>query len=642
MTLARRVVLVNLPFASPATPSIGLGLLATSLQRAGHKVAVLDLQLDFERLIGARAYRAIEETASIGPFAGEWLFSLDLFPGRNPARYLQDILMGGLSDQPGRVDGEVVSHVQNTVALIAPFLSDAAALVRRLHPEVVGLTSLFQQHCACLALAKRLRLAEPTLPILLGGPNCDDETGRETQRSFPFLSAVVMGEAETIIVELVERLCERRTIDDLPGVVTPSSRTARELRVATLDDSPPPNYDDYFASLAAVGRSTHDVLLPFETSRGCWWGAKSHCVFCGINPTAMASRYKSPARALAEIRDLARRYPSSRMLAVDNILPHAYLKTVLPELAKHPIDRSLFYEVKSNLRDTDVRVLRAAGVTAVQPGIESLDSEILTLMRKGVSGPQNVLMLRSCELHGVAVYWNLLYGFPEEPAAAYRRLVEQMPSLYHLAPPGAANRIVLNRFSPHFNAPDRFHLENIRPYPAYRYIYPFDPERVRRLAYYFCYDVAKTARTPLDEGRLRAGVAAWRDRFERAFLFWAEDDDGVVVLDGRGEPARTIRLDETSAALLRGGDTLWTSRSREALSAPAADIASALARLAQEGLIFREADTLVSLALPLADYAVNSGDEQATQRRTKLHRAQGLLRAASVLPGVDGDDSGPP
>ena len=49
--------------------------------------------------------------------------------------------------------------------------------------------------------------------------------------------------------------------------------------------------------------------------------------------------------------------PSNGLLYyVDNILPHSYLKTVLPRL-KPPADATIFYEVKSNMDEADVRLL---------------------------------------------------------------------------------------------------------------------------------------------------------------------------------------------------------------------------------------------------------------------------------------------
>jgi radical SAM superfamily enzyme YgiQ (UPF0313 family) len=38
-----------------------------------------------------------------------------------------------------------------------------------------------------------------------------------------------------------------------------------------------------------------------ETARGCWWGAKHHCTFCGLNQNDMAFRAKSPQCAMDEL-----------------------------------------------------------------------------------------------------------------------------------------------------------------------------------------------------------------------------------------------------------------------------------------------------------------------------------------------------
>jgi radical SAM superfamily enzyme YgiQ (UPF0313 family) len=44
------------------------------------------------------------------------------------------------------------------------------------------------------------------------------------------------------------------------------------------------------------------VELLFEASRGCWWGAKHHCTFCGLNGLSMTFRSKSADRAYSEIK----------------------------------------------------------------------------------------------------------------------------------------------------------------------------------------------------------------------------------------------------------------------------------------------------------------------------------------------------
>src|SRR5205823_2252091 len=115
-------------------------------------------------------------------------------------------------------------------------------------------------------------------------------------------------------------------------------------------------------------------------------------------------------------------------------------------------------------------------IRQIQPGIESLSTPILRLMRKGVTGLQNIRLLKWCAELGIRVDWNLLSGFPDEPAAEYARMAELMPSLVHLEAP-RFTPIQIQRFSPYFDRPEEFGLELTGPMPYYRYLYDV-PERL--------------------------------------------------------------------------------------------------------------------------------------------------------------------
>ena len=94
-----------------------------------------------------------------------------------------------------------------------------------------------------------------------------------------------------------------------------------------------PVYDEYFDSLVRcdlVAKIKPSLALPIEASRGCWWGMKSHCTFCGLNGISMRFRSKSAERAENELLTLAKRYKVTKFVAVDNILDLSYFKTLLP------------------------------------------------------------------------------------------------------------------------------------------------------------------------------------------------------------------------------------------------------------------------------------------------------------------------
>ena len=80
-----------------------------------------------------------------------------------------------------------------------------------------------------------------------------------------------------------------------------------------MDALPYPDFDDYFARHAASPLEEEiEALLFFETSRGCWWGEKHHCKFCGLNGSRLAYRSKYPRRAVDELVYLHRRHGATR------------------------------------------------------------------------------------------------------------------------------------------------------------------------------------------------------------------------------------------------------------------------------------------------------------------------------------------
>ncbi|NRQ40661.1 RiPP maturation radical SAM protein 1 [Nonomuraea sp. NN258] len=303
-----------------------------------------------------------------------------------------------------------------------------------------------------------------------------------------------------------------------------------------LDDSPPPDYGEYFdraESLGLLAPAEHrEVWIPFESARGCWWGAKHHCTFCGLNGTSMAFRAKSPERVAAELAEQARRYRSFRFEAVDNILDPRYLEELFPRLRDS--DYELFYEVKANLSRAQLKRLAESGVRHIQPGLESLSTPVLRLMRKGVTAAQNVNVLRWAQHYGIEVSWNLLWGFPGERADDCAAQAALIPHLAHLRPPESAARIWLERFSPLYSRPEEFPVRHRRPDPGYRHVYPAEVD-LEKVAYFFEHEFEHALPDVAYEELGQAAAdwaAAWSGARRPVLTFWAAPGF-VQIYDGR-------------------------------------------------------------------------------------------------------------
>jgi ribosomal peptide maturation radical SAM protein 1 len=225
--------------------------------------------------------------------------------------------------------------------------------------------------------------------------------------------------------------------------------------------------------------------------------------------------------------------------AVDNVVNMRFFRDVFPSLTRSGRRLDMFFEIRANLKRHHVRLLREAGVTRVQPGIESLDNHVLGLMRKGTTALENVQVLKWCKEYGVCASWNLLYGFPGEQREDYQRTLQLLPAIRFLDPPTACGPIRLDRFSPYFRAPDKYGLVNLRPLPAYRYIYPFDEQSLHRIAYYFDFDYEPRVDPQGYADNVIAYVNEWQQHPESGTLESTVRADGKLILvDSR---SRTVR-----------------------------------------------------------------------------------------------------
>jgi ribosomal peptide maturation radical SAM protein 1 len=543
------VSLVSMPFKELRHPPIQLGILERCLKRAGISARSHSLEIAFmEHLHTSTVGTAEGEEISIAQYQdvahrdfvvhlGEWIFKVPPYadPAREDEEYLDYVRDFGIPEH-------AITSAIRMKALVPAFLESAANELLADSPRVVGFSTVFQQNVPSLVLAKILKEKDPSLTIVFGGDNCDGPMGAALHESFPWIDVVVRGEGERVLVEVVTDVLADRPIRPQPGLcyrvqgeaVVVSSDSKPQLPISEV---PSPTYDDFFERLARSplrAELSQDVAILFESSRGCWWGAKQHCTFCGLNAATMMFRSKPAAQVAEEIMELAARYKVLKFVAVDDIIDLAHVRDLLPMLKESGCDLQIFYETKANLTKEQVKAFQNAGVTDIQPGIESLSSPILRLMRKGVTALQNLRLLKWCAESGVAVAWNLLSGFPGEPPDEYKRMAELVPSLVHLEAPTFSD-VQVQRFSPYFERAEEFGLELMGPMPYYRFLYPIAPDKLANLAYDFEHRY-HDGRDPKSYTQvLREAVGRWREASERGFgsLRYRRGPGFLIVEDRR-------------------------------------------------------------------------------------------------------------
>lgn len=518
-------LLIVPPFAGVDRPSLGLHLLQAQARGSGFDVAVFYANLFLARVIGPELYRAISYAPTF------WLLGERFFA---KAAYGKSALSAeSLAHLRERRD---VDHPIDPEALLAwcaqadRLADELATLITEAGYPMVGFSTTFEQTAASIAMLNRVKVSDPAVVAIVGGANCEGPMAAGVLSLSEHIDHVFSGESEASLL---------RFLASWKDGVLPQEKIIAGDAAVDLDRLPMPDYQEYYDQLQAFLpeiSASGDVWLPYESSRGCWWGAKHHCTFCGLNGQTMTPRTKSSSVVLDQLGSLLAKHPSRKIGMVDNIMPHEYFRTLLPMIKPTLGDVHIFFEEKANLSFEQVRLLKSAGVNVIQPGIESLSTRVLTLMDKGVSARKNIELLRFAKTFDLALNWNHLIGLPGDQSGDYWTVVDMIPALVHLNPPSGLSGLSVDRFSPYFQRPGDYGVGGIRPMDSYFDVLP-DEADVFSVAYHFSAEYDSESRI---DGELQKAL---HDAIERWRNLWRQDQFAVPTLS-------VTRLDDETFLLL--------------------------------------------------------------------------------------------
>jgi ribosomal peptide maturation radical SAM protein 1 len=538
-----------MPMADPLLPNLAIEQLAAIARREGLLCDVLYGTLLLPKLVPFTMIHSMAGPAIFAPL----YHSLDREEFADAAAEI--ILRLSELAPPGR------EEAFQSLALEFLLCIDAAetCLDRCLASISTGLYDLIgfsigfdAQKLPSATLARRLKAREPSVQILCGGTGCDGQMGPALLEAFPEFDAVLQGEAEDSFIPAIQSLLGLREGVSPPTLLGRDTlfepcTTAEVPRFPSLSTLLLPDYTAFLAQRKCSEHPKRPLTLLIETSRGCWWGVKHHCTFCGIKSVSDPYRSRSSENAYEQIQTLTKLYEPDLLYATDAILDYRYLRDLLPQLAyarrAYGLPLRLFYECKSNLRRNQIALLAAAGVCRLQPGIESFSTSVLKAMRKGVNGLRQVAFLKWAAAYGIELIYGILTGIPEETAADLQILLDLIPTMHHLPPPLSVNRLGLHKFSPYERDTEGYGFCDVRPFELQHLIYRFDDSLLQRLCYDLDYTLPsqETQEMKSYRQRLYAAVSTWQAAYRAGVrLIVNNTQDSLVILRRSGSIALDV------------------------------------------------------------------------------------------------------
>lgn len=306
------------------------------------------------------------------------------------------------------------------------FLTHGAILqrVRDLKPDFAGIYSTTFGWPAALRTADDIKALDPGIWTCVGGPYptaapdaCLDDGGGA-------IDAVVVGEGEETVVEILGRLESGQDLAGVAGVIAWQDgrivRNPPRPLIADLDALPFPSRDllgDRSRYIPAPATYRRKPVAIVTTSRGC----DRRCLFCFQMDRERKSgirgvRYRSIDNVLEEI-ELCLREGYREIKFIDDSLAadRDRAMRLTAEIQRRGLDFTWFASVCANQADTALfQAMKDAGCWAVLIGGESGVQKNLNTIRKGATLDQIRGAVSAAKAAGLRVTVPFIFGIPGE------------------------------------------------------------------------------------------------------------------------------------------------------------------------------------------------------------------------------------
>ena len=278
-------------------------------------------------------------------------------------------------------------------------------------------------------IARAVKSWKPDFPIVLGGWH-PSLLPKQTLES-PYIDIVVRGQGEDTLLEVVQHIEARASLDLVPGIGFKRDRrlhftTERPLR--PIVDLPPKAY--HLADFDAYERSCGRRWAMYISSLACPF----NCSYC-TNAGVYGRKWNAlpPGQFVEETVDLTRRYGLEMLWVVDDnfLVDLDRARHIAEGLVRAEADFNWSIQATTNLTARltyeDLKLLRRSGLHQICQGVDSGSEKILKLMNKTFQDFDSIYESAARCLHaGIRPSFNIIFAYPGEGKKERRETIDFM------------------------------------------------------------------------------------------------------------------------------------------------------------------------------------------------------------------------
>ncbi len=286
--------------------------------------------------------------------------------------------------------------------------------IKKINPKILGIYCCASNSKSASIVASIAKTINKNITVIVGGPH--PSLIKKEALLDPNIDIAVKGEGEATIVEILKTIESNQEIKNVNGLIYKENQEIKE----TKDREPIQDLD----SIPFPSKWAKEILVDYEkhptsafngilTSRGCI----GNCLFCGSHAVfSRKTRFRSTENIIKEILYLRSQGISIFEIADDTFgIDDENLKEFCAQVIKHCKGIKWKCETRVDLvTEEKVKLMKKAGCTEIEIGIESGNNQVLRDIRKNITIDQALTVAKIIKKSGIAVWANFLIGLPME------------------------------------------------------------------------------------------------------------------------------------------------------------------------------------------------------------------------------------
>ena len=622
----KSVLLVAMPFAGITIPSIQLPVLEGYCRERGIAIETRHFYLKAAELYGLQNYHHLIYPPK-DSYTAQMVFSRYVFPNhwKNNKNKLKKFFHQHSVKNSDIKQFSFDDYVYQTEMFYQWILKNINWHLF----DIIGFTLNYGQLLPSLAIAKKIKELFPEKKIIFGGSRTTDTLGKNVLHAFDYIDFIVSGEGENALYLLASDYDNYQSIPQLMYRKGNQVIWNKSNLVINLNTLPIPSYDQFYHDLSSTSVEIQQYYqyygrLPIEISRGCWW---NQCTFCNLNIQHPCYREKNSDRILKEIQWLSERYRIMDFQLIGNTLPKTEYRTLFEKLKNLKRDFSFCVETRAGqLSSNDYKLMKEAGFTMIQTGIESFSKNYLRKINKGIRVIDNIAVLKFCKENGIKNKYNLLVKYPNEETIDFNetKKIVQMLKGYLDAPQLCELRVMHGSLIQQH--PERFNIERFEHIEIDKIMYPLE---FLKKDFSFVYDF--TRKIPLTDHPWELLIEEWKKEQKRCDLegntrdpvieklaFYFVDGGSFIKIFDKRDPQniRISVLNESERAVLLTCIDIVPLKELQQMfqNMPEFELTAILQSFEKNGLVFVEDESYLCLPLRLSvdKYPMIQAENQTT------------------------------